>query len=527
MRTILHQRKVGIFLLLAWLVPTIACNFPTRSRQIREIAEMSLRQTQTALAYDSSGQEIPPPGATTTPFPPAPTEPLPVNPGTALPGDQATPPADNSLYYQYLSQPGDTLGTVASRFGVLPEQITSPEYLPALELLPPDQLLIIPNLTGQTLYPAALLPDSEVIHSPSTAGFATHDYISSAAGFLNSFGEIVDGEWASGADILHRVAVETSINPRLLLAFLEYRSGWVLGQSGESPNLSYPLGFNVPGERGLYKEMYIAAKLLTMGYYGWRAGTLTDISYPDGIKIRLSPELNAGSIALQYLFSRLYRQADWYEALYSQEGFLALHQQMFGDPWARAAEVEPLFPAGLSQPEIELPFAAGESWSYSGGPHLAWTSGSPQGAIDFSPVSGGPSCTVSSAWVTASAAGLIVRSAHNVVVLDLDGDGYEQTGWALVYLHVADRDRIPAGTWVNPDDPIGHPSCERGKSTGTHVHMARKYNGEWLDADGPLPFVLSGWRVVKGTRNYEGYLIKGTEQITANPGGSRISLISR
>jgi hypothetical protein len=114
-----------------------------------------------------------------------------------------------------------------------------------------------------------------------------------------------------------------------------------------------------------------------------------------------------------------------------------------------------------------------------------------------------------------------------VVVIDLDGDGFEQTGWTLVFLHVADYERIPDGAWVNTDDPIGHPSCERGNSTGTHVHLARKYNGEWLEADGPLPFILSGWQVQKGTRSYEGYLVKGNERVTANPGGSGISIISR
>jgi hypothetical protein len=419
------------------------------------------------------------------------------------------------------------LPAVASRFGVAPEQIVSSEFIPDSGLLPPGQILTIPNVIGGTLYPVALLPDSEIVYSPSTTDFQTYDYINGAGGFLSSFGELVEGEWSSGADIVHRVATETSINPRILLALLEYRSGWVLGQPGDPTLVSSPLGFNVPGERGLYKEMVLAAKLLTMGYYGWRSGEMTDLTDPDGIKVRLSPALNAGSVALQYLFSRLYRQAGWYDTLYGSNSILALHQGMFGDPWERAAQVEPLFAPGLTQPEIELPFPPGESWSYSGGPHLSWTTGSPSGAIDFSPASGGPDCSISLAWTTASASGLIVRSSHNVVVIDLDGDGFEQTGWALVYLHVADHERIPAGVWVNADDPIGHPSCERGKSTGTHVHLARKYNGEWLEADGPLPFVLSGWQVQKGSRNYEGYLIRGSERITANPGGSSISIIIR
>ena len=59
-------------------------------------------------------------------------------------------------------------------------------------------------------------------------------------------------------------------------------------------------------------------------------------------------------------------------------------------------------------------------------------------------------------------------------------------------MHVAER-TVYLGTWVENNTPLGHPSCEGGQATGTHVHIARKYNGEWLAADGPLPMVLSGW----------------------------------
>ena len=134
---------------------------------------------------------------------------------------------------------------------------------------------------------------------------------------------------------------------------------------------------------------------------------------------------------------------------------------------------------------------------------------------------------MSSAWVTASGSGVVTRSGDNVVALDLDGDGFEQTGWVLIYLHLPEDDRIQAGTRVNLDDRLGHPSCERGKSTGTHVHIARKYNGEWLPADGPLPFVLSGWEVQEGSKSYQGALVKGDRIVTANPGGPSSALIIR
>jgi hypothetical protein len=48
------------------------------------------------------------------------------------------------------------------------------------------------------------------------------------------------------------------------------------------------------------------------------------------------------------------------------------------------------------------------------------------------------------------------------------------------------------------------------------LHFARKFNGEWVTADGPIPFVLSGWRVVAGDAPYKGQLVKGDQVITAD-----------
>jgi LasA protease len=113
------------------------------------------------------------------------------------------------------------------------------------------------------------------------------------------------------------------------------------------------------------------------------------------------------------------------------------------------------------------------------------------------------------------AAGQIVRSGYGSVVLDLDGDGRESTGWDILYLHIADQGRVPAGTYVEPGDHIGHPSCEGGVATGTHVHLARKYNGEWLPADGPIPFNLGGWVAHGGAQEYDGTLTRGSQTVTA------------
>ena len=110
---------------------------------------------------------------------------------------------------------------------------------------------------------------------------------------------------------------------------------------------------------------------------------------------------------------------------------------------------------------------------------------------------------------------LITRSEDGIVVLDLDGDGFEQTGWVVFYLHIETRDRIPKGTFVQAGDHIGHPSCEGGLSNGTHVHIARKYNGEWISADGSMPFILDGWVSEGFGIEYDGYLKKNNQTIEA------------
>jgi hypothetical protein len=101
------------------------------------------------------------------------------------------------------------------------------------------------------------------------------------------------------------------------------------------------------------------------------------------------------------------------------------------------------------------------------------------------------------------------------VVLDLDGDGDERTGWTIFFFHVASRDQIAVGTEVATGALLGHPSCEGGQATGTHFHVARRYNGEWLSVIGPPAFVLDGWLPTQGDAAYQGTLVKGSVTVPA------------
>ena len=438
------------------------------------------------------------------------------------------PVADNPpiLYY---SQAGDTLPVVAVRFGVDPPEITSPNPIPDTSLIYPNQLLIIPRRFVNTTPAQKIIPDSEIVFGPSVMDFDIKTFVNEAGGYLSTYQDYLGTTgWTSGADIIWRAGLENSINPRLLLALLEYQSGWVYGQPIDMLHTDYPMGKVDINRKQLYMQLAWAVNEISIGYYGWREGLLTDIRFPDGVSTpRLAPELNAGSVALQYYLSQVYDTTGWIQSLDPKNGLPGLYERMFGSPWARAQEVEPLIPAGMTQPSMILPFFIGQLWSYTGGPHGAWEGDGARAALDFAPASDIQGCSETRDWALAVASGQVVRSGNGVVVIDLDGDGHEQTGWAVLYLHIASNDHIELGTWVQAGDLLGHPSCEGGRSTGRHIHIARKYNGEWIPADGPLPFNLSGWCAHAGSAPYKGTLTRNNETIIASVFGSYESRIIR
>lgn len=488
-------------------------------------------ETPALGAIGGSGDSLPVvptiPGPTATSLPtrtPAPSNP-PATP-VAPPQNQAPAKDPPILYY---TQAGDTLVGLAARFNVDPKEITSPEKIIPNGLFDPGVLLLIPPRSGETSSSKPLIPDSEVVYSPSALDFEIENFIKDAGGYLVGYKEWRSAGWFDGPGVIRRVAIENSINPRLLLAILEQQSHWVYGQPRSLAETDYPIGWLKAenDKKGLYYQLSWAVSQINKAYYGWRDGTVTSIEFPDGKKLRLAPELNAGTVSILYLFSRLYNQPEWAGLLYGPDGFMTKYEKMFGSPWLRAQSIEPLFPATLTQPPMELPWPAGHVWSFTGGPHSAWGPDGATAALDFAPSATVHGCYKSDEWVTASTSGLVVRSENGVVVLDMDGDGYEQTGWDIMYLHIATDGRIAKGTWVNTGDPIGHPSCEGGNATGTHVHIARKYNGEWILADGPMPFNLNGWIAHAGKALYKGTLINGTQLVISSEVGSYESRITR
>lgn len=443
-----------------------------------------------------------------------------------------TPTFDTApvLYY---AQSGDSVTTLAKRFNVNPEEITSDSNLPPNGLIDPGTLLVIPDRINEPTTPnIQIMPDNEIIFSATAVDFDLESFVNKAGGHLSKFREYLGSTgWVDGDKAIARLAYENSINPRLLLGLLEYESRWVRGEPVDVLHSDYPMGFQDFRYKGMYIQMVWAVNQLSIGYYGWRSGTITQLTFTDGTRLRLDPRLNAGTVAIQYLFSRLHSQSQWSQIINPDTGFPAMYNEMFGDPWTRADLVNPIFPPGLSQPLMVLPFESNHEWHLVQGPHGAWQHVGALAAIDLAPATAHGGCEPTPTWVVAAAPGLVIQADSGVVIVDMDGDGYEQTGWNLLYLHIATKDRVKVGTWLEVNDRIGHASCEGGESNGTHIHFARKYNGEWVIANGGIPLILDGWIVQGEDIPHEGFMkgsmTKGDQTVIADEVGQKWSTIVR
>ena len=447
---------------------------------------------------------------------PSPTPEI-ISTATPEPEETQTP----SGYLQYDTQSGDTLPVICAHFGVQPHQIISDDVLDSEKILAPGIRLYIRDLLGETSKPDILFPDSEFVFSRSAIGFDIQAFAEEQGGYLASYGELMKRGTTPASDILMELALGHSINPRLLLTLIEYESGWVTRKPETKGEKLYPMGWIRTDRAGIYFQTGLLIRQLSQGYYGWRAGTLDAITFLDGSSLRLSPFLNAGTVGVMYALAQYHDRVSWEAALYGSGNLAVIHQKLFSDVAALSEGIEPLFAVGVKQPKLNLPIPINQKWAFTNGPHPAWGLYGPPAALDFAPA-GDSGCNVSKRFALAAAAGRVVRAGSGAVVLDLDDDGYEQTGWVLVYMHISTTGRVQVGEYLNADDPVGHPSCEGGSASGTHMHIARKYNGEWVLADGGLPFMLSGYRArngekdCTGNRECSGTLENGERTITAD-----------
>ena len=427
---------------------------------------------------------------------------------------------------EYSAQSGDTLSSLAIRFNTSVAEIrdANPIIPSGVTTMPPGMPMKIPiyylPFWGT---PYQIIPDSQFANGPAHIDFDTEAFIQSKPGWFKHYLGYAGGKNVTSGELIDIVARDYLVSPKIFLALLEYQTHALTNaQPSESERL-YPLGYENVRYQDVYMQLMWAANLLNDGYYRWRDGSLTQFEQKNGRIERLDPWQNAATVALQQFFLFLQDQKGFNQSI-SPSGFAKTFQELFGDVWI---DEKPYIPGSLQQPYFILPFEEEKVWALTGGPHTGWGKGQPWAALDFAPPSVAFGCISSNEWATAVASGVIVRSEWGLVSIDLDEDGDEHTGWVVSYLHIATKDRISIGKKVQAGDKIGHPSCEGGKSTGTHIHIMRQFNGEWILAYGELAFNLEGWVAQKGDEPYKGSLSRFSEVVIANTNANYKTFISR
>ncbi|HEY6042719.1 MAG TPA: LysM peptidoglycan-binding domain-containing protein, partial [Anaerolineae bacterium] len=369
---------------------------------------------------------------------------------SATPSPEA-PITPGKVLERYTVQAGDTLSDIADRYNLSQDELMQMNGLTNANFLRIGQVLQLRVQVSRVAPSTRLIPDSEMVYSPSYAGFDTGAFVARYPGLLRTYSERVDGVVLGGADIVQLVAERYSVGPRVLLALLEFQSGWVTGQPVSAFDRNFPFGLQDGNKTNLYRQAAWAANTLNEGYYGGMAGRTTTLKFKDRSRAQIHPSANFGSVGLELALARTMNWNDFQAAIGTgNKSFVQTYRTLLGDPFANA--LEPLVPPNLKQPVMRLPWTDGFTWYFTGGPHGGWDSGSAWAAVDFAPRDQAGTCWTSSDWAIASIPGTIVRAEHGRVIEQLDGTDFTSAGWSILYMHMAAQGRVAVGTRVNTGD---------------------------------------------------------------------------
>jgi LasA protease len=414
----------------------------------------------------------------------------------------------------YTAQSGDNLPMLASRFNSSEEAIRKVNsILPAnVTTLPQGLPMQIPiyytPFWGSAL---KLLPNSAFVYSSSSE---YRDFSTLMVGIIEKsevFQQLFSLE--SVQEQFWQTCLEASIDPRLVLSLAVY---------GFEPNsgllpASSALLESITAHNTDLLQRWLG--LLNEGFYGFETGQLMELELPDGTIERLDPWQNAGSAALRYFFSQMLETTTDYQRAVEPDGFAATYEKLFEDPWTTEVEV---LPGSLAWIPAGLPINPQGGWQ---------AAALPEGNLKSMPWSGvmaGFHASIQDSKdknaygkVFASIGGTITRMDASQLVVSQAGMR-ETQGWSVVYYGVNVKPGLKEGDMVEIGESLGHVNALAWNAS---FWLARKFNGEWVGANGVVPFTLGGWNLAMDKDGRNLTMHKTEMTIYSQPSKSQSNLI--
>ena len=342
------------------------------------------------------------------------------------------------------------------------------------------------NPAYQLEFDGSLVSDGQFVWGPNVGDFDIGGFLAERGSPLAEYAPDIE-LWAS----------YSSVNPKVLIAVLELRHGWVSG-----------ISYSLPEEEIRTTIEDTAMGLASTFYehlHTWGAGRPAFTPVPtfgpsvllrDGSAASLDPSQSSGTVALMAAMAADIGSAG-YESKFA--GMTRDFRTIFG---AMFPESDPLDTSNEILPQeappdslFQLPIPLGAEWVASG-PH-SWNGGSwppPFSSIDF--FTGGGTCAAPpNQYAVAAAHGSVNRPQGYSCWLEID----HGAGWVTSYYHLQN---LYSGAPLNRGGKVGTIACETcagGFSTGPHVHFTLKYNGAYASLEGVK---FSGWKVNVGSVPY-------------------------
>ncbi len=377
-----------------------------------------------------------------------------------------------------------TLGRAEAPPAVLPQE--TPTRVP-----PTAQAWIYTFPTSaSTSSPAPLLDDGRLFYEPGWGATEVRRYLEGRPGILGQWRTWLGDQEVALADIIAGYGFLYGVNPKVLLALLEFQGGLVDDPSPSPDALDWALGYRNDQARGLELQLDWAAREIYRSRRDYPLATA--IFLADGSSVDLPPGTNLGSYAVLRLVGL---GGDEYRLNLLQgtteDSFVQTYRRLFGEdprlswgelpaltirpflikPYHGDYEVTSLFDhAGpfLSPDGVVVSHMGSEANGLPGDGHNGWDY-----ALDFD------------VPVVAAAGGVVLWAGPSDdrcgspalgVVLD-HGNGFQTLYWHLSRVDVASGEQVSQGQVLGLAGATG---C----SYGPHLHFEVHFLGRAVDPEG-------------------------------------------